>query len=304
MYYSKTTLGLFRTTLAFLFLTTIFFSCVEEEKENLLVEKSIFEIISNDPQFSILVTLFEKIEMTELLKDKGSFTLLAPTDQAFESFFGINKITLEDFLNTKGLTDTIMYHLLPIKVTRPDLYNANFITQIKEKLYCRLANGDIFINGKAKLIEGNILANNGIIHSIDYLLIPPIFTFEQYLKRFSQAEEPEFTYLVEAMERTNYFEKIDGDYEFTLFAPTDYAFEQLFKEFNIKNLDEFEIKTGITLESFLASEIRSGRIFSESFARNTYTFDENNFYFQLNLLDILTKNGVIHGVNEIVFDFI
>ncbi|WP_296698238.1 fasciclin domain-containing protein [Algoriphagus sp.] len=284
----------FITILKILLIATLFSSCVEDEKDNIIEEKSIFELISNDSQFSTLVTFLEKIEMTEMLDENGDFTLLAPTNQAFESFFISNKITFEEFLKTPELSDTILYHLLPTKVEAYDFFEKDIITQTGESIFVRFYNYEsTYINGNAKLIGRNTLANNGYIHTIDYVLIPPSLTLKQLLERHSSAETPEFTYLLEALERTDLFKEIEKSGFYSLHAPTDKAFEKMFKELNINNLDEFESYLGYPLKELLLVQI--------SFYRRNFfiNFDKNIYK------NMLTKNGVVNGGNEfyIPYDF-
>jgi uncharacterized surface protein with fasciclin (FAS1) repeats len=104
------------------------------------------------------------------LKGEESFTVFAPTDEAFAK---MPKDQLGALLaNKTQLTALLTYHLIPGEVMSTALNNGMQVKTVSgENLIISLANGGIMVND-AKVVQPDIIATNGIIHAIDKVLIP------------------------------------------------------------------------------------------------------------------------------------
>ena len=109
-----------------------------------------------------------------MLANNGPFTVFAPTDAAFEAALGELGITAEELLSdTELLTDILLYHVAVGALDSGAVLASDAIW---------MANGDgAAIDAGALTIAGgeinadliDIEASNGIIHVINFVMLPP-----------------------------------------------------------------------------------------------------------------------------------
>jgi len=75
------------------------------------------------------------------------------------------------------------------------------------------------------------------------------------------AKTGEFSHLIEALVRTGLVDTLNGNRQFTVFAPTDAAFERLFTTLGVDGVDEIPVDT---LRSVLLNHVATGQRFSGS----------------------------------------
>lgn len=125
-------------------------------------------------QFKTLLTAVKAAGLTSVLKGNGPFTVFAPTDEAFSKLGH----TVQDLLkpeNRETLKAILTYHVLPNEVL------AARVGRLKDGTKVRTVNGatlTIRNRGQLKVNNSNILktdvlADNGVIHVIDAVLLPP-----------------------------------------------------------------------------------------------------------------------------------
>ncbi len=133
---------------------------------------TILDIVVNSPDHTILETAVGAAGLAETLSGPGPFTLFAPTDAAIGS---LPAGTLDALLAdpTGALKDILLYHALSAKVLSTDLVNGTTATTINGKDVTITINDDgVFINN-AKVIVADLVADNGVVHVIDAVLLPP-----------------------------------------------------------------------------------------------------------------------------------
>ncbi|MGB5368399.1 MAG: fasciclin domain-containing protein, partial [Polyangiales bacterium] len=81
----------------------------------------------------------------------------------------------------------------------------------------------VTLNGDTGLVQTDIVADNGVIHAIDMVLLPP----EPKTVVDIAVEDGRFHTLVRALEQAHLVETLQGEGPFTVFAPTDEAFHKL-----------------------------------------------------------------------------
>ena len=111
--------------------------------------------------------------------DVGPLTLLAPSDDAFNSLPQDIRDKLLAPENRALLTDLLLYHAVPGLYPTERLLNAkvrNYTISAIDgspiEINKRRKTGEIDIAG-AKIIRSDVTATDGIIHVIDKVLIPP-----------------------------------------------------------------------------------------------------------------------------------
>ena len=118
--------------------------------------------------FKTLATALGAAGLVDTLKGKGPFTVFAPTDEAFAK---IPKADLDKLLADKAkLTSVLTYHVVPGKVMAKDVKAGNVKTVQGSELTLATAGG-VTVNG-AKVTATDIVADNGVIHVIDTVVMP------------------------------------------------------------------------------------------------------------------------------------
>lgn len=118
--------------------------------------------------FKTLATALGAAGLVDTLKGKGPFTVFAPTDEAFAK---IPKADLEAMLKDKAkLKAVLTYHVVAGKVMAADVKAGKVKTVQGSELTVSTSSGVMVDN--AKVIKTDIVADNGVIHVIDTVIMP------------------------------------------------------------------------------------------------------------------------------------
>jgi len=118
--------------------------------------------------FKTLATALGAAGLVDTLKGKGPFTVFAPTDDAFAK---IPKADLDALLKDKAkLTAVLTYHVVAGKVMAADVKAGKVKTVQGSELTVSTSNGVMVDN--AKVTKTDIVADNGVIHVIDSVIMP------------------------------------------------------------------------------------------------------------------------------------
>ena len=118
--------------------------------------------------FKTLATALTAAGLIDTLKGKGPFTVFAPTDAAFAK---IPKADLDALLKDKAkLTSVLTYHVVAGKVMAADVKAGKVKTVQGSELTISTAGGVMVDN--AKVTATDIVADNGVIHVIDSVIMP------------------------------------------------------------------------------------------------------------------------------------
>ena len=119
-------------------------------------------------QFKTLATALQAAGLVETLKGPGPFTVFAPTDEAFAK---VPKDQLDALLKDKAkLTAVLTYHVVPGKVMAADV-KAGKVKTVQGSELTVATTGGVSVDG-AKVTQADIVAENGVIHVIDTVVIP------------------------------------------------------------------------------------------------------------------------------------
>lgn len=137
--------------------------------------EDIADKLAERADFSILSLALKQSGLVDALKSKGPFTLFAPTDEAFGKLPGGMVETLLEPKNKTMLRDILKYHVLPAKTLMAarivEVGNFDINTLEGSRAEINTKNGPSIEN--AKIIQADIVADNGVIHVIDAVMLPP-----------------------------------------------------------------------------------------------------------------------------------
>jgi uncharacterized surface protein with fasciclin (FAS1) repeats len=138
------------------------------------------EIIEGAMDFTTLAGALRAAGLSDRLKADGPYTLLAPDNDAFAALpEGVFPMLMEPD-NVELLRKILTYHVIPRKVTTAELIPGNHESSQGEPLtIVGRAKGEMTIQG-AKFGISDVMAKNGVIHSVKTVLIPPTITIEDF----------------------------------------------------------------------------------------------------------------------------
>ncbi len=118
--------------------------------------------------FKTLATALGAAGLVDTLKGKGPFTVFAPTDEAFAK---IPKADLDAPLKDKAkLSAVLTYHVVASKVMAADV-KAGKVKTVQGSDLTVTTSGGVMVD-KAKVVKTDIVADNGVIHVIDTVIMP------------------------------------------------------------------------------------------------------------------------------------
>ncbi len=298
---------------------------------NTIVEPAYF-----NKNFSILTEAVVTANLVDtLIKKSANYTLFAPNNNAFEAA----GITSLDGLTASDLTPILTYHVLGSEVFGDGLpATGSAVPTLNGDLYLSINGDGVFINGLTEVstatLSGEALDyDNGVVHIIDRTLVPASDNVVEIAVAASEAmEDAEFGQLVAALTAVENDEStadlitiLNGEGPFTVFAPTDEAFESLYELAGVEDFSELLTAVGIeTIEAVLKYHVAEARLFSTdlpNLPNNTITTLGGDFTLNLSSLtitdadaslqlgsenamivdtDLLATNGVIHVINEVL----
>ena len=264
------------------------------------------------------------------LNSSQTLTVLAPDDPSFTAANYGTDVLIRG-ANKALLTQTMQYHILSGKYdfnTLPFLFNQEVTTITGLKMYVTrwIKNTDtvLTVNG-TQITSKNLPGANGLIQVIDAVLTPSTYS----LLTQAIATDPSLTYFNQALVRANMTSLLSGNTVYTVFAPTNAAFQAI----GYASLDSINNTPPATLAALLKYNIFAGRKFIYDYVLTT---DNSNITTQamsdgnsvtINVLqdpnsgnytgislqgignaapaslvkqNILTGNGVLHETNTVL----
>ncbi|QTN23159.1 fasciclin domain-containing protein [Rhizobacter sp. AJA081-3] len=119
-------------------------------------------------KFNTLAAALQAAGLVDTLKGPGPFTVFAPTDEAFAK---IPKADLDALLKDKAkLSAVLTYHVVAGKVMAKDV-KAGKVKTVQGSELTLGTTGGVTVDA-AKVIQADIVADNGVIHVIDSVVLP------------------------------------------------------------------------------------------------------------------------------------
>lgn len=140
-----------------------------------MATQSIGEIAAGNPDLSILTAALQAAGLDTMMMDAGSYTVFAPTDDAFAPVLEKLGVTKEELLaDTDLLKKVLPYHVLPMEVKAADIpYGTDVATVNGANI--NISDANVITDaagGTANITGTDIMATNGVIHTIDAVLMP------------------------------------------------------------------------------------------------------------------------------------
>jgi uncharacterized surface protein with fasciclin (FAS1) repeats len=135
--------------------------------------KDLVSVAVGADNFKTLVAAVKAAGLVETLQGKGPFTVFAPSDAAFAK---LPAGTLESLLkpeNKSKLVAILTYHVVSGKVLAADVKTSEAKTVQGQSLKLVVSDAGVTVDG-AKVVKTDVMADNGVIHVIDTVIIPKV----------------------------------------------------------------------------------------------------------------------------------
>jgi len=277
-----------------------------------------------NPEFESLVGALtdagNTVDFVSVLSDaEGQYTVFAPVNAAFAAFENPNGNVLQDVLLNHVIGGTTA-----VSSALTTGYNNTLSVFAEEEnlsIYINTAEG-ITLNGISSVVDGafDVIATNGVIHAVDTVIdLPTVTTFAIADATFSSL----VTALTTATPETDFVATLNGTGPFTVFAPTDMAFQALLDtnmEWNeVGDIDE-TLLTNVLFHHVVEGNVRSGDL-TPNGDTIAPTLEGDNITITLpgtdgniaNItdgagnegigiiaVDVQASNGVIHVLNQVL----
>jgi uncharacterized surface protein with fasciclin (FAS1) repeats len=261
---------------------------------------TVYEVVGSSPDHTTLDLAVTTATLQGTLSGPGPFTVFAPTDAAFNALpAGVLDGLVAD--PTGALTDVLLYHVLSASVGSSALTNGQFASTMNgDSVVVTISGTDVFINN-AKVTTADITTDNGIVHVIDAVLVPGTTVYEVV------ASSPDHTTLEVGVTTAGLQGTLSGPGPFTVFAPTDAAFDALPDGVLDAVLADPEgLLTNILLYHVIGAEVPSHGLTNGQFATTVngdsvvVTITDTDVYInsaRVTTADINTDNGIVHIID-------
>ena len=268
--------------------------------------QSILDAAMGLDDFSSLVAALAKANLASTFMMEGAYTVFAPTNDAFAAFLTSINVAFED-LTAEDLAPILKYHVVASKVMSGSLETGyvNTIYAAMEgnpvSLYVKV-DGGVMLNGSVSVTAADVETSNGVIHVIDGVLTPTSVVD-------IAINNSNFSKLVEAVVKAGLVETLSAEGPFTIFAPTDDAFDKLFADLGVSGIEEISAETLIPI---LQYHVVAGNVLSTDLSNGDVATLNGNIKISLSApvtinddtevsaVDIQGTNGVVHVINKVL----
>lgn len=269
---------------------------------------TIADIAVANSDFSILVEALMKADLVGAVADMGAeLTVFAPTNDAFTALLSDLGASSLDDIPVETLKSILLYHVIGSKAMSSDLESGYYPTLSTSNgnnmsMYIMVGDG-VTINNSTNVTAADIEADNGVIHVVDKVILPPSVVD-------IAIDNENFSTLVNAVVKAGLVETLSGAGPFTVFAPTNAAFDALFAALGVTGLNDL---TAEQLVPILTYHVVSGNVLSTDLTNGMVPTlsGENKLTVDLTsgvkindsnvvAADIQGSNGVVHVIDKVL----
>lgn len=301
---------------------TTFTACDNDDDTTMPDEpNTVVDYVLGDDNFSLLRDAVVKAELDGVLSGDGPFTVFAPDNAAFQAFLDAIGTNTIDNTPKEALVSVLTNHVLSGDVRSGDLttryYSTLSATGFGDATTSIFINtdGGVTINGTSSVTAADVEVDNGVIHVINEVISPPsIVTFA--------LADPNFSSLVAALTAdglsTDFVNVLSGDGPFTVFAPTNAAFQALLDTNPDWNsvadipatvletvllyhvTDAGNVRSTDLSDDMMVATLASGETFTIDLDPATPTIIAGANTAQIIATDVQATNGVIHAIDRVI----
>ena len=270
-------------------------------------QTTVVDVVVNSEDHTLLEAAVIEADLVGALSGEGPFTVFAPTDAAVTALVTALDITADELLALPNLADILTYHVLGANVLSTDLMAEQTVTMLNgDDATVTSMGGTVMVNGVATVTAADITTDNGVVHVIDAVLLPPTTTVVDVI-----VNSEDHTLLEAAVGAADLVGALSGEGPFTVFAPTDAAVTALVTALDITADELLALEN---LGDILTYHVLSGTVLSTDLAPTqtvtmlngddaTVTSMDGTVMINdatVTVADITTDNGVVHVIDAVI----
>jgi uncharacterized surface protein with fasciclin (FAS1) repeats len=300
--------------------SALFFSSCQEEEA---APKNIVELAQETSDLSSLVTALtdsrHTTDFVALLSGTDNYTVFAPNNAAFQALLDSDPTwnSIAD-IPIATLDAVLRFHVISGMTKAADL-SAGYVKTLSEGPNSEMislqvaVSPSVMFNGSTAPVTTDVEASNGVVHIVNSVMLPPNVV--------TLATNGDFSSLVAALtdsrHTTNFVSILSGTGPFTVFAPTDAAFQALLDsdpswnsiaDIPIATLDavlQYHVVSGANVQS---DELTDGQTIT-MLSTGTATVDLSNGAqlttsssqtVNITATDVQGTNGVVHVIDKVM----
>ena len=289
------------------------------------------DTLANIADLSALTAALDTTGLTETLNGEGLYTIFAPNNAAFQTLLDSAGLENLDALiaevGTEALASILQGHVVNDSLSSTEVAAAvgqdSLETLSGAMLGITMEGENLFVNG-AQIIQADIFTSNGVIHVIDSVINaagegdtdgetnPNEMT--TVADTISSIED--LNMLEAALTATNLVEPLNGEGPFTVFAPSNAAFDALLAAQEVADLQGLIDKLGlqavttilqahVVLQNLPAASLTANQSYNTLVEGKTVTITQegSNVFVngsQVLTPDIIADNGVVHIIDSVI----
>jgi len=309
-----------KNSLVCIAMLTFMVACNNDDEKSEPTSNSIAAIASKNSDFSTLVTALNRTGLTTTLNGSGQFTVFAPTNAAFDTFFsslgtGVNVNNVD----VNVLKNVLLNHVIGSEIMSANIPASTYVSTLSPinssanaptvSMFVQKSGSVVTINGGinnggAVVSTADVDASNGVIHVVNRVIAIPT------VKNHAVAN-PNFSTLTQLLVTQNLAATLDGTSgsPFTVFAPANSAFDNatLTLYGNLTSTQKtnvllYHVVGGVNVRS---NAIPSGNITTlqgQTFSITGTSINDagSDVNKNITLTDVQCSNGIIHAIDKVL----
>ncbi|MEY2902593.1 MAG: hypothetical protein RLY89_1699 [Bacteroidota bacterium] len=192
------------------FLVLGLFACKKQQFDLLTTtDVNIVDYLRKSPdQYSELVKALDKTNISPFLNAYGTYTLFAPTNDAFKIYLKeIGKNSVDD-VDVTVLRDLLRLHIISDTVRSTSFTDGKLYAPTMQGQFLTTGvvpeSGATVINRQALALQLNMLTGNGYVHTVDHVLQPATLTLAKQIEGNAK-----YSIITQALKETGWFDTLN-----------------------------------------------------------------------------------------------
>ncbi|MCC5923112.1 MAG: fasciclin domain-containing protein [Crocinitomicaceae bacterium] len=272
--------------------------------------QNVYDVISGSANHTSLKAAIDAANLQSALEDpNATLTVFGPDNDAFDDLATALGVSIPDLLNDPNLSNILLYHVLGTEVPSSAVTNGLLAEPLNTANTIKMtvtSGGNVFAN-QAQVNAADIPASNGVIHSLDAVILPAETVVDIALGAG-------FTTLATAVTEAELLPVLTDPFAtLTVFAPTNDAFDDAVAALGISINDLLALPNLADILTYhvlgtevVSSAINNGDIVAPVSTTNTLKLTVTGAggvfvnQAQVTTPDVAADNGVVHVLDAVV----
>ena len=192
------------------FLVLGLFACKKQQFDLLTTtDVNIVDYLRKSPdQYSELVKALDKTNISPFLNAYGTYTLFAPTNDAFKIYLKeIGKNSVDD-VDVTVLRDLLRLHIISDTVRSTSFTDGKLYAPTMQGQFLTTGvvpeSGATVVNRQALALQLNMLTGNGYVHTVDHVLQPATLSLAKQIEGNAK-----YSIITQALKETGWFDTLN-----------------------------------------------------------------------------------------------